>query len=158
VKRIDGFRRQPEVARRDEDVVDVEQQPAPGAPRERLEEVDLVPFVADAGEVVGRVFDRDPAAERSLHPVDVLDDARQCLARARKRQQIGAIRALPGRPRQMLGHERGRESIDEGGEAAQVSSSGGASAASESATPCSDSGCRARIASSHARRGPPATM
>ncbi len=102
-----GLRGEAEVARRDEDVVHVEQQPAPGAAGERLEEVDLVPLVAVDGKVVRRVLDRDRPAERVLHAADVVGDAGERLVGARERQQVGVIRATPRRPREVLGDERG---------------------------------------------------
>ena len=88
---------------RDEHVVDVEQQPAAGPPRQLGEKVDLGDRAFGEPHIGGRIFQQHHAAERRLHRVDMLGDARQSLGRIRQRQKIVEIDAAVRRPGEMLG-------------------------------------------------------
>ena len=128
------------------------------APRELDQKFDLAILMRVEPQVVRRIFQRNLPPDPLLHARDVVDHPPQRVGGARHRQQIGSIHALPGTPGQMLRHERGLDAFDQRREPLQMLVVRRASAASDSATPCSETGCDARMRSSQASRGPPSTM
>src|SRR5262245_9856973 len=109
-----------QVARAHINVVHVEQQPAAGTPYEFREKLDLAELVTFEAQVVTGIFDRDAPLQRVLDARNVGTDPIQRFSRARKRQQVRVIRAVPGRPGEMLRYERRLEALDEALEIREV--------------------------------------
>src|SRR6266566_3028624 len=76
------------VLRRDEDVIDVEQQGASGLLRYLGEEIDLRNRALGKTNVGGWIFKQHLTSERRLHLVDMLDDPRQRFLRIGQRQKV----------------------------------------------------------------------
>ena len=105
---------------RDEDVVDVEQQAASGAPDKLADEIRLAHRRFREDDIGRRVLEQDRAADRLLHLVDVIGDARKRRLRVGQRQQIVEIGRVVGRPGEMLGNKRRLVAIDERLEAPEM--------------------------------------
>ena len=71
------------IVRRDEHIVDVEQQPAAGSLGDLGEEFGLRDRAVGEAQIGRRIFEQHRAPERRLHLVDMLGDARQGLAACR---------------------------------------------------------------------------
>ena len=130
-----------QVVRAEDRVVHVQQQAAAGAPRQpRPGNRSSTSRAPDAGNAWGSRWRWGGPGRPAWR--DVGRDARQRPVRAREGSRSGqdSARARPTRP--VLGHQRGARCAAPAPGAADAAS-GGASAASESDTPCSDTGWRA---------------
>jgi hypothetical protein len=144
---VRAARSKPRFAALTKHVVHVEQQPAAGAARELGEEVDLAPLVPIDAQVVRGILDRQPATEGVLGGRHVRADAREGLRSPRERAA-----GPDGYAPRHVDHARCSETMKGSMRSAKARrrrrspASGGASAASESETPCRLTGCRSRIA------------
>src|ERR1700677_3167621 len=87
---------------RDEDVVDVEQQPAAAAAYQLANEVSFAHRRLAKHDIGGRVFEKDRPADRHLRFVNVIADASEGGPCVWQRQQVIEKCGLMGRPGQML--------------------------------------------------------
>jgi glycerol dehydrogenase-like iron-containing ADH family enzyme len=106
-------------------------------------------------QVVAGVLDGKAPPQGLLAALDVVGDSPQRLAAAGEGQQVGVVLAAPGRPGQVFDTSAGRTWSIKARKRPRCAASGSASAASDSATPCSDSGCCSAMRVSQASRGPP---
>ncbi len=113
-------RREAVVGRRHEDIVDVEQQAAAGAPRDGADEIRLAHRRFAEQDIGRRIFKQQRPADRLLHLVDVIAHRRERRFRVGQRQQVVEIDALVSRPGQMLGDERRLVTLNERAEAREM--------------------------------------
>jgi hypothetical protein len=98
---------------RDEDVVDVEQQPAAGAAGDLGEEVGLGPGRGGEGHVGGRVLEEHPPPERLLHRVHMVADEAKGLVGVGERQEVVEPGRAVARPGEVLGEAVGLVAVDQ---------------------------------------------
>ncbi len=113
-------RRKAVVGRRHEDIVDVEQQAAAGAPRDGADEIRLARRRFAEQDVGRRIFEQQRPGDGLLHLVDVIAHRRERRFRVGQRQQVVEIDALVSRPGQMLGDERWLVALNERAEARKM--------------------------------------
>ena len=128
------------VGGRDEDVVDVEQQAAAGAPDQLPKEFGLAHRRFREDHIGRRVLEQDRAADGLLHFVDMIGDARERRLGVGQRQQIVEVGRLVRRPGEMLGNQRRLVAIDERLETREMRLSSGCGPPIDMHTPCSDTG------------------
>ena len=113
-------RRKAVIGRRHEDIVDVEQQPAAGAPRDGADKIRLAHCRFVEQDIGRGIFEQEPPADRLLHLVDMIAHRRERRLRVGQRQQVVEIGGLVGRPSQMLGDERRLVALNESAEAREM--------------------------------------
>ena len=101
------------------DVVHVEQEAAPGAGGDVVQEVGLV-HLAGERQVVGRVLDQDGAPDRLLVPVHTIDQPPQGVARAGQRQEVREPDPVRARPHRMLRDQDRLELLHQASDRGQV--------------------------------------
>ena len=90
----------------DENVVDVAQDAAAGARRDRGHEFPFRNRRVSELHIGGRILNEDSAPERALHLIDMPANDNERLFRHRQRQEIGKISAAADAPGDVLGHQR----------------------------------------------------
>ncbi len=85
------------------DVVDVEQQPAIGAPRHLAHELPLGHLRLAEGDVARHVLEREAAAEKILYLADAIDDVVERLLGVRDGQEVVQVHPVHAGPAQMIG-------------------------------------------------------
>lgn len=88
----------PEVGAADEDIVDVEQKPAPSPTRHLAEEVGLGPVALLERKVCRRVLEEEPQAERVLNLADMVDNECERTPRIGERQEVVEKAPVVARP------------------------------------------------------------
>ena len=102
---------EPQIVRRDDDVVGIKQQAAAGPAGEFGHELGFGKCRIGERQVAGRIFDKHLPAQTVLQPFDIARDHLQCLFRIRQWQQVVEVTATGHAPGKMLGDERRLETI-----------------------------------------------
>ena len=87
----------------DIDVVDVEQEPAIGAPCHLAHELPLGHLGLAEGDVARHVLERQPASEKVLNLADAVDDVVQRLLGVGDGQEVVQVHPVHAGPAQMIG-------------------------------------------------------
>jgi len=111
-----------EIAGRDEDIVDVQQQAAAGAPDDFRDETRLVEAALREAQIAGGVLQQHLAAENRLCLVNVIADRLKRCGRVGKRQKVAEIAGLVGGPGKMFREESWLITYGQGLEAHEMAS------------------------------------
>ena len=104
----------------DVDIVDIEQQVAPGPGAHR---VDKLPFGHDRrvkADIARRIFDQHRPAEQALGQINILADQIKRFLGIGQRQQVMRIERCGARPAQMVGDEQRFDLVDQSAQPGEV--------------------------------------